>query len=83
MNSQQKRRSIQGQERIRERRQQHVRVRLIRKNVARALQAGRVEDGEMKRTFNMGIGMVLVVSKEAAERVVKEEGEMVYLIGEV
>lgn len=45
--------------------------------------AGGIEDGEMKRTFNMGIGMVLVVSKEAAERVVKEEGGMVYRIGEV
>ncbi|CAH1422783.1 unnamed protein product [Lactuca virosa] len=48
----------------------------------RDLQAGRIEDGEMKRTFNMGIGMVLVVSKEVSERVVKE-GEMVYRIGEV
>ncbi|CAH1429424.1 unnamed protein product [Lactuca virosa] len=45
--------------------------------------AGGIEDGEMKRTFNMGIGMVLVVSKEAAERVLKEEGGMVYRIGEV
>ncbi|CAI9275157.1 unnamed protein product [Lactuca saligna] len=44
--------------------------------------AGGIEDGEMKRTFNMGIGMVLVVSKEAAERVLKEGG-MVYRIGEV
>ncbi|CAI9269085.1 unnamed protein product [Lactuca saligna] len=41
------------------------------------------EDGEMKRTFNMGIRIVLVVSKEVSERVVKEEGEMVYCVGEV
>lgn len=46
-------------------------------------QAGGIEDGEMKRTFNMGIRMVLVVSKEVSERVVKEEGEMVYRVGEV
>ncbi|CAI9265137.1 unnamed protein product [Lactuca saligna] len=45
--------------------------------------AGGIEDGEMKRTFNMGIRMVLVVSKEVSERVVKEEGEMVYCVGEV
>ncbi|KAL4570132.1 hypothetical protein LXL04_025783 [Taraxacum kok-saghyz] len=44
--------------------------------------AGGIEESEMKRTFNMGIGMVLVVSKEAAERIINE-GEMVYRIGEV
>nr|KAJ0217252.1 hypothetical protein LSAT_V11C300134530 [Lactuca sativa] len=44
--------------------------------------AGGIEDGEMKRNFNMGTGMVLVFSKEVSERVVKE-GEMVYRIGEV
>ncbi|KAI3708863.1 hypothetical protein L2E82_38390 [Cichorium intybus] len=36
----------------------------------------------MKRTFNMGIGMVLVVSKEAAERILGD-GEATYRIGEV
>ncbi|CAI9294051.1 unnamed protein product [Lactuca saligna] len=45
--------------------------------------ARKIEDGEMKRTFNMGIRMVLVVSKEVSERVVKEEGQMVYCVGEV
>lgn len=45
-------------------------------------QAGNIEDGEMKRTFNMGIGMVLVASKEAAERILSE-GEIAYRIGEV
>ncbi|KAJ0811890.1 putative phosphoribosylformylglycinamidine cyclo-ligase [Helianthus annuus] len=44
--------------------------------------AGSIEDGEMKRTFNMGIGMVLVASKEAAERILSE-GETAYRIGEV
>ncbi|XP_076889347.1 phosphoribosylformylglycinamidine cyclo-ligase, chloroplastic-like [Bidens hawaiensis] len=44
--------------------------------------AGNIEDGEMKRTFNMGIGMVLVASKEAAERILSE-GEIAYRIGEV
>nr|KAJ0199035.1 hypothetical protein LSAT_V11C600341640 [Lactuca sativa] len=44
--------------------------------------AGGIKDGEMKRTFNMGIGMVFVVSKEVSKRVVKED-EMMYRIGEV
>nr|XP_043605904.1 phosphoribosylformylglycinamidine cyclo-ligase, chloroplastic-like [Erigeron canadensis] len=44
--------------------------------------AGSIEDSEMKRTFNMGIGMVLVASKEAAERILNE-GETAYRIGEV
>ncbi|CAI9281780.1 unnamed protein product [Lactuca saligna] len=44
--------------------------------------AGGIEDGEMKGTFSMGIGMVLVVSKEVSDRVVKE-CEMVYHIGDV
>ncbi|KAI3664812.1 hypothetical protein L6452_43420 [Arctium lappa] len=44
--------------------------------------AGTIEDAEMKRTFNMGIGMVLVASKEAAERILNE-GKTAYRIGEV
>ncbi|KAI3771164.1 hypothetical protein L6452_02323 [Arctium lappa] len=44
--------------------------------------AGMIDDAEMKRTFNMGIGMVLVASKEAAERILNE-GETAYRIGEV
>lgn len=44
--------------------------------------AGNIEDAEMKRTFNMGIGMVLIASKEAAERILNE-GETAYRIGEV
>ena len=39
---------------------------------------------EMYHTFNMGIGMVLVVKPELVERVVEvlqEQGEVVYSIG--
>ncbi|PQM38640.1 phosphoribosylformylglycinamidine cyclo-ligase chloroplastic/mitochondrial [Prunus yedoensis var. nudiflora] len=48
-------------------------------------EAGRIEDAEMMRTFNMGIGMVLVVSKEASHRIL-EDGNgayKAYRIGEV
>ncbi|PRQ49052.1 putative phosphoribosylformylglycinamidine cyclo-ligase [Rosa chinensis] len=45
-------------------------------------EAGRVEDAEMRRTFNMGIGMVLVVSKETSHRILKD-GNGAYCIGEV
>ncbi|KAL9410966.1 hypothetical protein AB3S75_044693 [Citrus x aurantiifolia] len=34
-------------------------------------QAGRIEDSEMRRTFNMGIGMVLVVSKETSHTILE------------
>lgn len=40
----------------------------------------------MNRTFNLGIGMVLVVDKEAARRILedKQEGQnAMYCIGEV
>ncbi|KAK3188024.1 hypothetical protein Dsin_027585 [Dipteronia sinensis] len=48
-------------------------------------QAGRIEDDEMMRTFNMGIGMVLVVSQEASQRILNEiHGKYTaYRIGEV
>lgn len=48
-------------------------------------EAGKIEDAEMRRTFNMGIGMVLVVSKEASYRIL-ESGNgayKAYRIGEV
>ncbi|KAL0011228.1 hypothetical protein SO802_006336 [Lithocarpus litseifolius] len=48
-------------------------------------EAGRIEDAEMRRTFNMGIGMVLVVSKGASYRIL-ESGNgayKAYRIGEV
>uniref|UniRef100_A0A1J3K456 phosphoribosylformylglycinamidine cyclo-ligase n=1 Tax=Noccaea caerulescens TaxID=107243 RepID=A0A1J3K456_NOCCA len=47
---------------------------------------GNVEDSEMRRTFNMGIGMVMVVSPEAALRILgeAENGDYVaYRIGQV
>jgi phosphoribosylformylglycinamidine cyclo-ligase len=47
---------------------------------------GNVEDPEMFRTFNMGVGMVIVCSpsdKEAIQRHVQESGEQSYEIGRV
>jgi phosphoribosylformylglycinamidine cyclo-ligase len=49
-------------------------------------EAGRVEDVEMFRTFNMGIGYIVIVPATAAEsaaRVLREEGEKVARLGEV
>ncbi|KAF9612371.1 hypothetical protein IFM89_039198 [Coptis chinensis] len=48
-------------------------------------EAGRVEDVEMRRTFNLGIGMVLVVTPEAAVRILGEchKRNVAYRIGEV
>ncbi len=49
-------------------------------------QAGRVEDAEMFRTFNMGIGYVVIVPSPAAEtaaRVLRGAGERVMRIGEI
>ncbi|XP_073106681.1 phosphoribosylformylglycinamidine cyclo-ligase, chloroplastic/mitochondrial [Elaeis guineensis] len=48
-------------------------------------EAGGIEDSEMRRTFNMGIGMVLVVSPEAADRILSEcQGSSpAFRIGEV
>ncbi|XP_059625610.1 phosphoribosylformylglycinamidine cyclo-ligase, chloroplastic-like [Cornus florida] len=46
---------------------------------------GRIEDSEMRRTFNMGIGMVLVVSQETALRILGDGrgANIAYRIGEV
>lgn len=47
---------------------------------------GDLKTSDMYRTFNMGIGMVLIVSKEEAEGVLafaQKLGEEVYLIGEI
>jgi phosphoribosylformylglycinamidine cyclo-ligase len=37
----------------------------------------------MRRTFNMGIGMVLVVTKDAADRILTGSSVAAYHIGEV
>lgn len=47
---------------------------------------GNVEDREMFRTFNMGVGMMMIVSQTEAEAVLqelKEQGEAAYIIGEI
>ena len=49
-------------------------------------QAGNVETQEMYRTFNCGIGMVLVVNAEDADAIQKflrQQGETVYQIGRI
>ena len=45
-----------------------------------------IEEGEMRRTFNLGVGMVLVVNPTEADRVTEllsEAGETVHSMGEV
>lgn len=47
---------------------------------------GNITDEEMRRTFNMGLGMILVVSASEADAVIanlKERNEIAYQIGEV
>jgi phosphoribosylformylglycinamidine cyclo-ligase len=49
-------------------------------------QAGGVEEKEMLRTFNCGVGMVVVVSAEETDKVadvLRSEGETVFRIGEI
>ncbi|WVZ96058.1 hypothetical protein U9M48_041741 [Paspalum notatum var. saurae] len=48
-------------------------------------EVGNIADAEMRRTFNMGIGMVLVVSRESADRIIEDShgSNRAYLIGEV
>ena len=49
-------------------------------------EVGNVPKRDMFNTFNMGVGMVLVVSKDEAEnalRILKEQGEDAYLLGEL
>jgi phosphoribosylformylglycinamidine cyclo-ligase len=48
--------------------------------------AGRVEEAEMFRTFNMGVGYVVIVDREVADRAtdaLTRAGETVYALGEV
>lgn len=48
--------------------------------------AGNVERDEMYRTFNMGIGMVLVVAENQAEEIIdrlKGMGELAWIIGDI
>ena len=47
---------------------------------------GNISERDMYNTFNMGIGMALIVKKEDVEKTIKiieEYGEKAYLIGEV
>jgi len=47
---------------------------------------GNIPERDMYNTFNMGIGMAIIVSKEEKEKalqILKEEGETAYIIGEV
>ncbi|MDP1639930.1 MAG: AIR synthase-related protein, partial [Hyphomicrobium sp.] len=49
-------------------------------------QTGRLPDAEMLKTFNCGIGMVMVVAKADADalvRLMQEWGEAPYVIGEI
>ncbi|HYY60046.1 MAG TPA: phosphoribosylformylglycinamidine cyclo-ligase [Burkholderiales bacterium] len=49
-------------------------------------QTGNVAEEEMFRVFNCGIGMVVVVSRDEAQRataLLKQEGELVYEIGRI
>ena len=47
---------------------------------------GQVDDAEMARTFNCGIGMVVIVSKDnaaAATKLLQNYGETVFTVGEI
>ena len=44
---------------------------------------GDVEDGEMYRTFNMGMGMIIIVDKKDADKSVSLLGEYAQIVGSV
>jgi phosphoribosylformylglycinamidine cyclo-ligase len=49
-------------------------------------EGGRIEDAEMRRTFNMGIGYLLVVragDASRADRALTGAGERVFEVGEI
>ncbi len=49
-------------------------------------EAGKIEDSEMFRTFNMGIGFIMVSDRKEAENIVidfENEGEKAVIIGEI
>lgn len=46
-------------------------------------QKGEIEDSEMYRTFNMGMGMTIIVSKDDAEKSISILGENAQIIGSV
>jgi phosphoribosylformylglycinamidine cyclo-ligase len=48
--------------------------------------AAEIDDAEMLRTFNCGIGLVLVVAKQAADAVIarlRQDGEQAIAIGAI
>ena len=48
--------------------------------------SGNVPEEDMKRTFNLGVGLVIIVAKAGAEKIMKKlrkDGEKPFLIGEV
>ena len=47
-----------------------------------SVQAGNIPDSEMYRTFNMGIGMVVVVPQDAVEAAQAADSEII-LLGQV
>ena len=49
-------------------------------------QRGRIERAEMEKTFNMGVGMVLTVAPEDADKAIaklKAHGEDAYRLGTI
>ncbi|MBM3212997.1 phosphoribosylformylglycinamidine cyclo-ligase, partial [Candidatus Poribacteria bacterium] len=49
-------------------------------------QKGKIDENEMYRVFNMGIGMVAIVSQQYADSIVNELyacGEKAYIIGKI
>ena len=48
--------------------------------------AGNIEERDMYNTFNMGIGMAVIVKKEEAQKaieILEKQGEKAYEIGEI